>query len=69
VGGGLAAVNKSLGSWGTYLKGQADKVGENVMNRTGSPGLAGRSTSQTASPANSAGSNTQRYSSHRLARL
>lgn len=39
----------SLGSWGTYFKGQADKVGENVASRTGSPGLSGRSANETAS--------------------
>lgn len=53
VGGGLAAVKGSLGSWGTYFKGQA----ENVTGRTGSPGLSGRGTSQTAassSPATAA---------------
>ena len=43
VGGGLAAVKGSLGSWGTYFKGQA----ENVTGRTGSPGLSGRGASQT----------------------
>ena len=46
VGGGFAAVKGSLGSWGTYLKGQADKVGETVAARAGSsPLAAGRSTS------------------------
>ncbi|KAL3150214.1 hypothetical protein ABBQ32_000073 [Trebouxia sp. C0010 RCD-2024] len=49
VGGGLAAVKGSLGSWGTYFKGQADKVGENVMHRTGSPGLSSRGASQATS--------------------
>ena len=51
VGGGLAAVKGSLGSWGTYFKGQADKVGETVISRTGSPGAASRGNSQTASAA------------------
>ena len=46
VGGGFAAVKGSLGSWGTYLKGQADKVGETVAARAGSsPLAAGRSAS------------------------
>lgn len=49
VGGGLAAVKGSLGSWGTYFKGQA----ENVTGRTGSPGLSGRGTSQTAASSGS----------------
>ena len=46
MGGGFAAVKGSLGSWGTYLKGQADKVGETVAARAGSsPLAAGRSAS------------------------
>lgn len=40
VGGGFAAMKGSLGSWGTYLKGQADKVGETVAARAGSSPLA-----------------------------
>ena len=60
VGGSLAAVKGSLGSWGTYFKGQADKVGENVIARTGSPGITGRATSQTSSsPSGPAGSSAQ----------
>lgn len=57
VGGGLAAVKGSLGSWGTYLKGQA----ENVAGRTGSPGLSGRGPSQTAAPSGPATAAAQGY--------
>lgn len=63
VGGGFAAMKGSLGSWGTYLKGQADKVGETVAARAGSsPLAAGRPT--TASSPNPVSSSSQRSVQH-----
>lgn len=59
VGGGLAAVKGSLGSWGTYFKGQADKVGETVMSRTGSPGLSSRGANQTTASSSPAAAAAQ----------
>lgn len=50
VGGGFAAMKGSLGSWGTYLKGQADKVGETVAARAGSSPLAAGRPASSRSP-------------------